>query len=72
MHNVIAAYPDGSPIRFVILAFECEYQSGELKVSDESTDVRCFPVDNLPSNMELCDLPAISDAMENRFQSFVR
>ena len=72
VHNVIAAYPDGSLIHFVILVFECEYQSGELKVSDESTDVRYFPVDNLPSNMELCDLPAISDALENRLQPFVR
>ena len=71
-HNVIGAYPDGSLIHFVIAIFECEYESGELQVSEESTDVRYFPVDRLPAETVLCDLQAIHDALENRTEPFVR
>ena len=70
-YNVIGTY-DGSVIHFVVTIFECEYLSGELRVSEESTDVRYFPAGNLPSNIVLCDLQAISDAVENRLEPFVR
>ena len=71
-HNVIGAYPDGSLIHFVVAIFECEYLSGELQVSEESTDVRYFPYSGLPSSTVLCDLRAIEDALENRTEPFVR
>lgn len=71
-HNVIGAYPDGSLIQFVIVIFECEYLSGELKVSEESTDVRYFATDGLPHDTVLCDLQAITDALEQRTEPFIR
>ena len=71
-HNVIAAYPDGSLIQFAIAVFECEYLSGQLRISDESTDIGYFPPDNLPDNTVLCDLLAINDALENQKRPFIR
>ncbi|CAI8031256.1 Uncharacterized 45.4 kDa protein in thiaminase I 5'region [Geodia barretti] len=71
-HNVIAAYPDGSLIQFAIVVFECEYLSGQLRISDESTDIGYFPPDNLPDDTVLCDLLAIKDALEDRERPFIR
>ncbi len=48
-----------SSCQFMIVAFECEYQSGELQISDESTDVGYSPIDSLPANTLLCDVHAI-------------
>ena len=70
-YNVIGSYSD-SLIHFVVVIFECEYLSGELEVSEESTDVGYFPTRNLPVKTLLCDVQAISDALENRIQPFVR
>ncbi|MXY45519.1 MAG: NUDIX domain-containing protein [Chloroflexi bacterium] len=69
--NVIGAYSDGL-IHFVVMIFECEYLSGDLEVSNESADVRYFPVRNLPAKTLLCDVQAITDALENRIQPFIR
>lgn len=69
--NVIGAYSDGL-IHFVVVIFECEYLSGDLEVSKESMDVRYFPTHNLPAKMLLCDVQAITDALENRIQPFIR
>ena len=71
-HNVIGTYPDGSLIQFVIVIFECEYMSGELQISDESTDIGYFPPGNLPDCTEFCDVLAIGDALGNRVEPFVR
>ena len=70
-YNVIGAYSDGL-IHFVVVIFECEYLSGDLRVSEESTDVGYFPARNLPGKTLLCDVQAIKDALENRIQPFVR
>lgn len=69
--NVIGAYSDGL-IHFVLVIFECEYLSGELAVSEESTEVRYFPARNLPAKTLFCDAQAIADALENRIQPFIR
>ena len=71
-HNVISAYSDGSLIQFAIVVFECEYFSGQLRISDESTDIGYYPPDDLPSNTVLCDLLAINDALENQTDPFIR
>lgn len=70
-YNVIGAYSDGL-IHFVLVIFECEYLSGEIEVSEESTEVAYFPARNLPVNTLLCDVQAIADYLENRNQPFVR
>ena len=70
-YNVIGAYSD-ILIHFVVLIFECEYLSGDLRVSEESTEIGYFPARNLPAKTLLCDVQAITDALENRIQPFVR
>lgn len=70
-YNVIGAYSDGL-IHFVVVIFVCEYLSGELEVSEESTDVGYFPARNLPANTLLCDVQAIRDSLENRLEPFIR
>ena len=71
-HNLIGAYPDGSLIHFVIVIFECEYLSGDLRVSEESTDVRYFAANGLPAETVLCDVQAIRDALEKQREPFIR
>lgn len=70
-YNVIGAYSDGL-IHFVLVIFECEYLSGEIEVSEESTEVAYFPARSLPAKTLLCDVQAIADYLENRNQPFVR
>ncbi len=42
-------YPNGDRCQFLTMVFRCRYLSGEAAVGDEeSTDVRWFPVDDLP------------------------
>jgi len=42
-------YPNGDQVQFLDLCFRCRPISGEAKVNDdESTDVRWWPLDNLP------------------------
>lgn len=42
-------YPNGDRCQFLTMVFRCRYLSGEAAVGDEeSTEVRWFPVDDLP------------------------
>ena len=70
-YNVIGAYSD-SLIHFVVVIFECEYLSGELEVSEESIEVGYYAADCLPANTLLCDVQAISDALKQRTEPFIR
>ena len=64
--------PNGHIVQYVIVVFECEYQSGELAVSDESTDIGYFPTDALPENTMLSHHIRIEDALANLPQPVVR
>ena len=68
----IMTYPDGNILHTVTPAFECEWQSGELGISEESTDVGYFPVDGLPENTLFSSQLRIGDAMTNRAEPFIR
>ena len=70
-YNVIGAYDD-SLIHFVVVIFECEYLSGDLRVSEESADVRYFAANSLPADTLLCDVQAIRDALEQQDEPFIR
>ncbi len=71
-HFTIASYPGGDIVQFVSVVFECEYQSGELATSDESTDIGYFPTDALPENTMLSHLIRIEDTIANLPQPVVR
>lgn len=68
----IMRYPDGTLIQYVIVLFECEYLSGELRISEEGTDVAWFDPESLPENTLLSHRIRIKDALAVRGAPFVR
>ena len=72
VHYSIMSYPDGNAVQYVLASFECEPQSGELRISDESTDIGYFTVDGLPDNTLLSSALRIEDALANRAEPFIR
>ena len=71
-HHTIQAYPDGSLFHSVTMAFECERRGGELRISEESTDLRYFDVDALPDNILRSNIVRIRDAITRSPTSFIR
>ena len=69
---VIASYPGGDVVHYVTMLFECERQSGELAISEESTDIGYFPPDGLPQNILLSHVLRIQDTLENQVLPFIR
>ena len=48
-----STYPNGDQVQFLDLCFRCRPLSGDAKVNDdESTDVRWWPLDDLPDLRE--------------------
>lgn len=68
----ITTYPGDNIVQIVTVVFECEYQSGELAISDESTDIGYFPPHSLPENTVLSHYQRIEDALAYSNQTFVR
>ena len=68
----IASYPDGNVVHYVVACFECERLSGELQMSEESTDMRYFPTGALPENTLLSMRIRIQDAVTNRVEPYIR
>ena len=68
----ITQYPDGNVIQHVTIAFECERQNGELRMSDESTGLEYFATDRLPKNTVHGHRIRIQDASENRTEPFIK
>lgn len=65
-------YPNGTVIHYVTLVFECELVSGDLRISDESTDIGYFHPDALPDNTLLSHRIRIKDATSDQAQPFLR
>ena len=68
----IMSYPWGLVVHYVTLLFECEYQSGELKISEESTDIGYFPADALPEKTLLSHHIRIKDALARQELPFLK
>lgn len=68
----ILSYPWGLVVHYVTILFECEYQSGELTVSEESTDIGYFPPDALPEKTMLSYHLRIKDALAGQELPFIR
>ena len=68
----IMRYPDGTLIQYVTLVFACDYESGELAYSDESTDIGYFPPDELPENTLLSHRIRIEDALSGSTEPFIK
>ena len=68
----ILSYPWGLVVHYVTLLFECEYQSGQLAISDESTDIGYFPPDALPDKTLLSHHIRIKDALAGQELPFIK
>ena len=68
----IMTYPNGDIVQSVTVTFECQRRSGEIRISNESTDIRYFPVNGLPENTLLSVQLRIRDAVANRPEPFIR
>ena len=71
-YHLLMSRPNGKISHPVVLLFECEYQSGEARISDESTDIGFFPPDALPEKTLLSHHIRIKDALTNRVEPFIR
>ena len=71
-HYSILSYPWGLVVHYVTLLFECEYQSGQLAISDESTDIGYFPPDALPEKTLLSHHLRIKDALAGQELPFIK
>lgn len=65
-------YPGDVIVQAFTIVFECQVGAGELRISQESTDVGYFPVDALPENTLLSQHIRIHDAPANQMTPFVR
>ena len=61
--NCIMRYPDDSIVHYVTLVFECRRLSGDLGISEESTDIGYFPTDDLPADTLVSHLVRIQDTL---------
>ena len=71
--NQIILYPDGNFIQVITLNFEVERVGGEMGLSDETTDIRYFPVDEA-IRMDLFHAHAerIRDCLAGQKAAFIR
>ena len=70
--HCIMIYPDGVIVQGVTIAFECQVRAGELKISEESTDIGYFSVDALPEDTLISHHIRIQDALANQISPFIR
>ncbi len=62
--------PRGELIQYVSIVYEATVVSGELRISEESTDVGWFPVDDLPNETASAARIRIEDALKGGVKSF--
>ena len=70
--HTIATYPGGQRVHFVGIVFECEIESGKLRISDESTDIGYFRPNQLPENTMAASRLKIADALRDTTEPFIR
>ncbi len=66
----ILRYPNGYTVHCISIVYEVTYVSGEIRVSEESTAVRWFPVDGLPDGTTPAARMRIEDAHTGRAEAF--
>ena len=65
-------YPDGYTVHYITHVFACDYLSGTLQISTESTNIDYFPADDLPQNTLLSHRVRIQDALTGMVSPFIR
>ena len=68
----ILRYPSGHTVHCISIVYEVTYVSGEIRISEESTAVRWFPVDGLPDGITPAARIRIEDALTRQVEAFSR
>jgi hypothetical protein len=69
---VLLEYPDGNRWQLVVLHFEAEAIRGELTISNESTEVRFFSLDEIIGlEMNGLDKQRILDGFARNVEAFI-
>ena len=68
----IMTYPGGHAVQYVTSVFECVRESGEIRISHESTDIGYFAPNDLPEVTPPSVRLRIKDALANRAEAFIR
>jgi ADP-ribose pyrophosphatase YjhB (NUDIX family) len=71
LHTTIT-YPDGNVNAYVAIAFECRMTGGSPALSDETSAVDWFAVDEPPPNFHPGHLPRLKDALARQSAAFYR
>ena len=71
-HYTIASYPDGMLVQHVTTAFVCRRNGGELRISEESTDIGYFDVEAMPENTMLSHSIRVRDALAEQTTPFLK
>jgi len=69
---MITQYPGGDIVHNVSLCFVCEWVSGTLQISHESTDIGYFPLDALPTPMMPSHRIRLQDVLAQQPEPFIR
>ena len=70
--HCVMIYPGDVIVPGVTIAFECHVRSGELMISEESTDISYFSGDALPEDTLISHHIRIQDALANQMAPFIR
>ena len=71
-YYTIASYPDGMLVQHVTTAFVCRRDGGELRISEESTDIGYFDVEAMPENTLLSHTIRVRDALAGQTEPFLK
>jgi len=68
--DFLCTYPNGDKVAFVIITYITNDFSGELITqTNETTDLKWFPLNDLPENITPIDIPIIKKAISHLTQS---
>lgn len=66
----ILRYPSGYAVHYLIVVYEVEQIGGDLLISEESTELRWFDVDDLPDGMMPSSRMRVMDTLQRRVEAF--
>ena len=62
-NHSIMSYPDGGLVQYVSITFNCKPISKNIKISNESIDLKFFEIDKLPDNLMTGHKSRINDSI---------
>jgi len=69
---MVTQYPGGDIVHSVSLCFVCDYVSGTLQISEESTELGYYPLQALPEPIMPSHLIRLQDVLAQQPEPFIR